>query len=44
MKFQAFDQNFTKNKHLAGTFQGSYLDSKNAYYLKHLLLAATVSM
>ena len=42
MKFQAFGQNLTKDKNPADTLQGSYLDSKNANYLKHT--AATVSI
>ena len=44
MKFHAFGQNLTKDKNPADTLQGSYLDSKNANYLKHILTAATVSI
>ena len=44
MKFQAFGQNLTKDKNTVDTLQGSYLDSKNANYLKHILTAATVSI
>ena len=32
VKFQAFDQNVTKNKHSPETFQGTHLDSKNVYH------------
>ena len=32
IKFQAFGQNLTKNKHPADTLQGSHLDSTNVYH------------
>ena len=32
-KFQAFGKNLTKIKRPTDTFQGQYLDSKNAYHL-----------